>query len=121
MVDQEREEAIGHYKKVLNDTRKMEDKIKKLREAISSKIEEVQKTEEQMKSLQSVGQIIGELLRPLSDEKCKRERDLLSQNISTSLSSFSNLVNLSSQLSSKRQMALDMSLAAEIRLIVLSC
>lgn len=34
--------------------------------------EEFEKTEDDLKSLQSVGQIIGEVLRPLDSERCKK-------------------------------------------------
>lgn len=44
--------------------RAVKDKLKAARK-------EFTKTEDDLKSLQSVGQIIGEVLRPLDNERCK--------------------------------------------------
>ena len=41
------------------------------REEVSELNRKYEKTEDDLKALQSVGQIIGEVLRPLTDEKCK--------------------------------------------------
>jgi 26S proteasome regulatory subunit T4 len=40
------------------------------RENLRAAKKEFNKTEEDLKSLQSVGQIIGEVLRPLDNERC---------------------------------------------------
>lgn len=41
-----------------------------VRETLRSTKKEYAKTEDDLKSLQSVGQIIGEVLRPLDNERC---------------------------------------------------
>lgn len=42
-----------------------------VRENLRGSKKEFNKTEDDLKSLQSVGQIIGEVLRPLDNERCK--------------------------------------------------
>lgn len=42
-----------------------------MRENLRASKKEFAKTEDDLKSLQSVGQIIGEVLRPLDNERCK--------------------------------------------------
>lgn len=42
-----------------------------MRENLRATKKEYAKTEDDLKSLQSVGQIIGEVLRPLDNERCK--------------------------------------------------
>lgn len=42
-----------------------------VREKLRAAKKEFSKTEDDLKSLQSVGQIIGEVLRPLDNERCK--------------------------------------------------
>ena len=41
-----------------------------MRENLRAAKKEFNKTEDDLKSLQSVGQIIGEVLRPLDNERC---------------------------------------------------
>lgn len=41
-----------------------------VRESLRSTKKDYAKTEDDLKSLQSVGQIIGEVLRPLDNERC---------------------------------------------------
>lgn len=45
-----------------------------VRENLRTAKKEFNKTEDDLKSLQSVGQIIGEVLRPLDNERCKFSR-----------------------------------------------
>lgn len=42
-----------------------------MRDSLRTVKKEYAKTEDDLKSLQSVGQIIGEVLRPLDNERCK--------------------------------------------------
>ena len=42
-----------------------------MRESLKNAKKDFTKTEDDLKSLQSVGQIIGEVLRPLDNERCK--------------------------------------------------
>lgn len=45
--------------------------IRAARDNLRATKKEYNKTEDDLKSLQSVGQIIGEVLRPLDNERCK--------------------------------------------------
>lgn len=44
--------------------------MRQLRETVAVAKKEWDKTEDDLKALQSVGQIIGEVLRQLDDERC---------------------------------------------------
>ena len=46
-------------------------KVKALRAEVEASKKEHDKTEDDLKALQSVGQIIGEVLRQLDDERCE--------------------------------------------------
>ena len=48
-----------------------------VRENSRTSKKEFAKTEDDLKSLQSVGQIIGEVLRPLDNERCKYKQTTL--------------------------------------------
>jgi 26S proteasome regulatory subunit T4 len=48
----------------------MDAKVRTLRESVKQAKKEYDKTEDDLKALQSVGQIIGEVLRQLDDERC---------------------------------------------------
>ena len=74
--DQERAEALENYKKTLLESREMEAKLKALRLDIKGLKKDFDTTEDNIKALQSVGQIIGEVLKQLDEERCKR-RDCL--------------------------------------------
>ena len=50
-------------------SREMEAKVRNLRMELRDKNKEYDKTEDDLKALQSVGQIIGELLRQLDNER----------------------------------------------------
>lgn len=69
--DPERNQAIEDYKKTLLDLREWEAKLKSLRMEIKDSQKEYDITEENIKALQSVGQIIGEVLKQLDEERCK--------------------------------------------------
>ena len=45
-------------------------KVRTLRDSVKQAKKEYDKTEDDLKALQSVGQIIGEVLRQLDDERC---------------------------------------------------
>ena len=64
-----------------------------MRENLRNTKKEFAKTEDDLKSLQSVGQIIGEVLRPLDNERCELFYDLSCQIfvfLLLSLTKFSN-------------------------------
>lgn len=65
----ERDDALKAYVAKVQEHRKFETGLKKIREEIKAKSGEFDKTEEHIKALQSVGQIIGEVLTKLDDEK----------------------------------------------------
>jgi len=65
----ERQLAVDAYTLSLRKNREAEVKVKELRLANVDLDKEYQKTEDDLKALQSVGQIIGEVLRPIDDEK----------------------------------------------------
>ncbi|CAG9466924.1 unnamed protein product [Pedinophyceae sp. YPF-701] len=64
-----REKAIQEYRGKLLRHKELESKVKKLREQLESLHKEHDKTEDDLQSLQSVGQIIGEVLRQLDEER----------------------------------------------------
>lgn len=68
--DQEREHALASFKKKLIESREWEAKLKNLRLEIKGLQKDFDQTEENIKALQSVGQIIGEVLKQLDDERC---------------------------------------------------
>ncbi|KXX76123.1 hypothetical protein MMYC01_206304 [Madurella mycetomatis] len=67
--DQEREHALESFKRKLIESREWETKLKNLRLEIKGLQKEFDQTEENIKALQSVGQIIGEVLKQLDDER----------------------------------------------------
>ena len=68
--DPEREQALEDYKKSLLELREWETKLKTLRMGIKDLQREFDVSEENIKALQSVGQIIGEVLKQLDEERC---------------------------------------------------
>lgn len=68
--DPERDQALEDYKKSLLELREWEAKLKTLRMGIKDLQREFDISEENIKALQSVGQIIGEVLKQLDEERC---------------------------------------------------
>lgn len=68
--DPEREHALQEYKSKLLESREWEAKLKALRLEIKGLQRDYDVSEENIKALQSVGQIIGEVLKQLDDERC---------------------------------------------------
>ena len=68
-MDKEREAKLNEYLKKRRDVAEMTAKAKDLKEQLKLAKAEYEKTEEDLKSLQSVGQIIGEVLRQISEDK----------------------------------------------------
>lgn len=68
--DPERDQALDDYKRSLMDLREWEAKLKSLRMGIKDLQREFDISEENIKALQSVGQIIGEVLKQLDEERC---------------------------------------------------
>lgn len=69
--DAERDHALEDYKKALLDSREWEAKLKALRMEIKGLQKDFELSEDNIKALQSVGQIIGEVLKQLDDERCE--------------------------------------------------
>ena len=69
-TDPERETALEEYKNKLLESREWESKLKALRLEIKDLQHEFDVSEDNIKALQSVGQIIGEVLKQLDDERC---------------------------------------------------
>ena len=68
--DPERQQALESYKIKLIESREWEAKLKALRMDIKGLQKSFEITEDNIKALQSVGQIIGEVLKQLDDERC---------------------------------------------------
>lgn len=64
-----REQALQDFRKRLIEHREWDTKLKDLRMGIRDLEKAFDKTEEDMKALQSVGQIVGEVLKQLDEEK----------------------------------------------------
>jgi len=72
MSDAERkEQALQEYRKKLLQHKEIDAKVRTLREQVKAAKKEYDKTEDDLKALQSVGQIIAEVLRQLDEERCK--------------------------------------------------
>lgn len=63
--------ALEEYKKTLLDSREWEAKLKALRLDIKGLQHDYDVSEDNIKALQSVGQIIGEVLKQLDEERCE--------------------------------------------------
>mmetsp|Transcript_7200 Transcript_7200/g.18494 ORF Transcript_7200/g.18494 Transcript_7200/m.18494 type:complete len:402 (-) Transcript_7200:400-1605(-) len=72
MADEEasrREAALVDYRKKLMTHKEVDSRVRGLRDSVKTLKKEFDKTEDDLKSLQSVGQIIGEVLRQLDEER----------------------------------------------------
>lgn len=77
--DPERQQALELYKNKLLESREWEAKLKALRMDIKGLQKSFETTEDNIKALQSVGQIIGEVLKQLDDERCMSKPTLSSR------------------------------------------
>ncbi|CUS20364.1 LAQU0S01e04962g1_1 [Lachancea quebecensis] len=64
-----RNKALTAFKKKLTEHRRYEDQLKQRRQGIRDMEKEYEKTENDIKALQSIGQLIGEVMKELSEEK----------------------------------------------------
>jgi len=69
--DPERDHALEEYKGKLLESREWEAKLKSLRLEIKGLQHDFDVSEDNIKALQSVGQIIGEVLKQLDEERCE--------------------------------------------------
>merc|ERR1719480_381965 len=65
----EQEQMLKRYVAKVQEHREFESRVKKLRETVKQNRGDYDKSEDHLKALQSVGQIIGEVLRQLDDER----------------------------------------------------
>merc|ERR1719401_617080 len=68
-ADPQREQLLNKYVTKVQEHRECESRVKKLRQTVKQNSVDYDKTEDHLKALQSVGQIIGEVLRQLDDER----------------------------------------------------
>ena len=68
-VDAAREKSLSDYRKKLMEHKEVEAKLKDLRLQLRDLNNQYEKSENDLKALQSVGQIVGEVLRQLTEEK----------------------------------------------------
>ena len=68
-AEEKRELALEDFKKRLLEHREWDEKLKHLRKEIKGLDKAFIKTEDDMKALQSVGQIVGEILKQLDEER----------------------------------------------------
>lgn len=61
--------ALNQFKKKVLEHRRCEDQLKQRRKTIQDLEKEYDKTEQDIKALQSIGQLVGEVMKELSDEK----------------------------------------------------
>lgn len=66
-----REQALQEYRKKLLQHKEIDAKVRTLREQVKVAKKDYDKTEDDLKALQSVGQIIAEVLRQLDEERCE--------------------------------------------------
>ena len=63
MTEAQREKALSDYRSKLMEHREMDAKLKKMRADCKALTKQYDKSENDLKALQSVGQIVGEVLR----------------------------------------------------------
>lgn len=68
--DPEKEAALDGFRQKLLEHREWEAKLKAIRGEIKDLQKRYDQTEDNIKALQSVGQIIGEVLKQLDEERC---------------------------------------------------
>merc|ERR1712198_73533 len=69
MTEAQREKALSDYRSKLMEHREVDAKLKKMRADCKALTKQYDKSENDLKALQSVGQIVGEVLRQLTEEK----------------------------------------------------
>jgi 26S proteasome regulatory subunit T4 len=66
---EKRDQALAEYRKKLQKHKEIDTKVRQLRDSVKELRKDYDKTEDDLKALQSVGQIIGEVLRQLDEER----------------------------------------------------
>ncbi|KAJ5069377.1 26s protease regulatory subunit s10b [Anaeramoeba ignava] len=67
--NQRRNQVLERYRKLLIEHERMEDRVKDQRKEVNKQNNEYEKSERDLKNLQSVGQIIGHVLRRLDEDR----------------------------------------------------
>mmetsp|Transcript_8142 Transcript_8142/g.16551 ORF Transcript_8142/g.16551 Transcript_8142/m.16551 type:complete len:404 (+) Transcript_8142:90-1301(+) len=65
----EREQVLEQYRAKIREHRETEARLKRMREDVKGLVARYQKTEDDLSALQSVGQIIGDVLKKLDNER----------------------------------------------------
>jgi 26S proteasome regulatory subunit T4 len=68
-VDPVKEKALSDYRAKLLEHREVDARLKNMRDELKGLTKQYDKSENDLKALQSVGQIVGEVLRQLTEEK----------------------------------------------------
>merc|ERR1712025_657178 len=68
-VDAVKEKALADYRAKLLEHREVDARLKNMRDELKGLTKQYDKSENDLKALQSVGQIVGEVLRQLTEEK----------------------------------------------------
>jgi 26S proteasome regulatory subunit T4 len=68
-VDAVKEKALSDYRAKLLEHREVDARLKNMRDELKGLTKQYDKSENDLKALQSVGQIVGEVLRQLTEEK----------------------------------------------------
>ncbi|XP_042910945.1 26S proteasome regulatory subunit 10B-like [Parasteatoda tepidariorum] len=66
-----KDKALQDYRRKLLEHKEIEGRLKEMREQLKEFNKLYEKSENDLKALQSVGQIVGEVLKQLTEEKCK--------------------------------------------------
>lgn len=68
-ADPAKASALENFRKKLNEHREIEQKLKDVRDQLKDLTKQYDKSENDLKALQSVGQIVGEVLKQLTEDK----------------------------------------------------
>ncbi|KAG6821214.1 26S proteasome subunit rpt4 [Arthromyces matolae] len=69
-IDQRRKDALKAYREKMRNHEANSESLKNLRFSLKDLEKQYEKTEDDIKAVQSVGQIIGEVMKQLDDERC---------------------------------------------------
>merc|ERR1712127_590771 len=69
VMDSVRDKSLQDYRKKLLEHAEVESRLKEMRELLKDLCKDYDKSENDLKALQSVGQIVGEVLKQLTEEK----------------------------------------------------
>ena len=65
----EREQVLDQYRRKIREHREIEARLKRMREDVRGLVARYQKTEDDLQALQSVGQIIGDVLKRIDADR----------------------------------------------------